>query len=130
MIEFKQKGDWSKTATFGERVKRLFHISMLDEYGKRGVDILKEFTPVDTGKTADSWYYEIKKTKTGYVINWRNSNINEQVVVAIVLQYGHGIDGGGFVEGTDYVNPAMKPLFKDIADDAWRKVNNDVKNHR
>ena len=122
MIEFTQKGDWSKTIGFLESVKGVFNISKLDKYGRMGVEALAEGTPKDTGKTAASWDYEIKRTRKGATIFWKNTNINDGEVIAVILQYGHGIDGGGWVEGTDYINPIMRPVFEQIANDAWKDV--------
>ena len=99
-------------------------MSNLNHYAQMGVDALKSATPVDTGKTADSWYYEIHKSISGITIRWCNSNINEGVPIAVILQYGHGTGTGGYVEGTDYINPAIKPIFDEIADAVWKEVTN------
>lgn len=122
MITITQKGDFSNTEKFLQRMKELVHLSDLDKYGQVGVQALADATPKDTGKTAASWGYEIKHTKTGAVIDWTNSNINDGVPIAIIIQYGHGTGWGTYVEGVDYVNPAMKPVFDKISEDIWREV--------
>lgn len=94
----------------------------LDKYGQMGVKALKEATPVDSGKTADSWYYTITHTKTGVVIDWHNSNISEGSVIAVLLQYGHAEKDGTFINGVDYINPALVPAFNEIADLMWKEV--------
>lgn len=116
MIKFQTKGDWSKTYDFFQRGLHLFDASVLDDLGKDGVKALHDNTPEDTGKTADSWRYEIVKTDTGYKVNWLNDNVHNGVLIAIILQYGHATRGGTWVEGTDYINPAMLPIFEKMAD--------------
>ena len=122
MITFRQKGDFSKLTRFLERAKETIRLGNLDKYGREGVAALASATPIDTGKTASSWYYKIEN-KNGYAsINFCNSNINKGVPIAIILQYGHGTRNGGYVQGRDYINPAIRPIFDKIADDAWREV--------
>ena len=122
MITFRQKGDFSKLTRFLERAKETIRLGNLDKYGREGVAALASATPIDSGKTASSWYYKIEN-KNGYAsINFCNSNINEGVPIAIILQYGHGTRNGGYVQGRDYINPAIRPIFDKIADDAWREV--------
>ena len=121
MISFKQKGDFSKTTKFLIKAKN-FHIVELDRYGKEGVEALRSATPVDTGKTASSWKYEIKRTKNGAEIVWSNTNIQNGVPIAVILQYGHATKNGGWVQGRDYINPALRPIFDKIAQNAWREV--------
>ena len=87
-----------------------------------GVDALAAATPVDTGKTAASWTYEIEKKNGSYSIVWLNTNVNKYVNIALILQYGHGTRNGGYVKGRDYINPAIQPIFDKIAEDAWREV--------
>lgn len=96
--------------------------SILDKYGRAGCEALASITPVDTGETAHSWEYEINKTNTGYTITWNNTHVNKGVNIAIILQYGHGTGTGGYVEGVDYINPALRPVFQNFADDAWREM--------
>lgn len=122
MIKFRQKGDFSNLTRFLERAKNLVHISDLDRYGREGVAALASATPVDTGKTAASWYYDIKINKESASITFNNSNIQNGVPVAIILQYGHGTRNGGWVEGRDYINPVIQPIFDKIAEEAWKEV--------
>lgn len=122
MISFRQKGDFSKLTRFLERAKNLVHLSDLDRYGREGVAALASATPVDTGKTAASWYYDIKINKGSASITFNNSNIQNGVPIAIILQYGHGTRNGGWVEGRDYINPVIQPIFDKIAEEAWKEV--------
>ena len=122
MISFRQKGDFSKLTRFLERAKNLVHLSDLDRYGREGVAALASATPVDTGKTAASWYYDIKINKESASITFNNSNIQNGVPIAIILQYGHGTRNGGWVEGRDYINPIIQPIFDKIAEEAWKEV--------
>ena len=122
MISFRQKGDFSKTKRYFERVKAAAHLSILDKYGREGVAALASATPTETGKTASSWFYEISHDKGSATITFSNSNINKGVPIAIILQYGHGTGTGGWVEGRDYINPAIQPIFDKIANEAWKEV--------
>lgn len=122
MITFRQKGDFSKLTRYLERVKSISHTSILDKYGKEGVAALSSATPVKSGRTANSWYYEIEYQKGSVSIIFKNSNINEGVPIAIILQYGHGTRNGGWVQGRDYINPAIQPIFDNIADELWKEV--------
>lgn len=122
MINFRQTGDWSKTTNFMKRLKQRKYLSFLDKYGQRGVDALSSATPVDTGKTANSWSYEIRKNDKKVSIIFKNSNIVNGVPIAIILQYGHGTRNGGWVEGRDYINPAIQPIFDEIVKEAWGEV--------
>lgn len=122
MIVLKNKGDFSKTTNFLKRITKLDYKSILSKYGKMGVDALAKATPVDTGLTASSWSYEIVEDNGGATIYWKNSNIVKGVPIAVILQYGHGTGTGGYVEGIDYINPALRSIFEGIADDAWKEV--------
>ena len=122
MISFRQKGDFSKLTSYFERLKKAINLSILDKYGKRGVAALSSATPVETGTTAGSWYYEIENQNGSATITFYNSNVNKGVPIAIILQYGHGTGTGGWVQGRDYINPAIQPVFDEIADEAWREV--------
>ena len=122
MISFKQKGDFSKLTGFLERVKESVKIGDLDKFGKAGVEALSSATPVNTGKTANSWYYEIENKNGVATISFNNSNIQNGVPIGIILQQGHGTGTGGWVEGRDYINPAIRPIFDEIAEKAWREV--------
>nr|DAO73226.1 MAG TPA: type I neck protein [Caudoviricetes sp.] len=122
MIRLTQKGDFSKLNRYLERVKEVVKIGDLNKYGRQGVEALKAATPVDSGETANSWYYEIKRQNGVVSIEFNNSHINKGVPIAIILQYGHGTNNGGWVEGRDYINPVIQPLFDKIAEDAWKEV--------
>lgn len=122
MIRFRQKGDFSKLTNFLEKAKEAVHLGDLDRYGREGVAVLASATPVDSGLTASSWYYEITNKNGVARISFYNSNVQNGVPIAIILQYGHGTGTGGWVEGIDYINPAIQPVFKKIADSAWREV--------
>ena len=122
MITFRQKGDFSKVTRFLERAKEVVHLGDLDRYGREGVAALASATPVNTGLTANSWRYEIVNKKGVVEISFNNSNIQNGVPIAIILQYGHGTRNGGWVQGRDYINPAIQPIFDRIANDMWREV--------
>lgn len=122
IIVFKQKGNFKKTRKFLKRCSNLQLDDLLDQYGKEGVDALARATPKDTGKTAASWSYAVHKSDGRITITWSNSNIVDGVPIAVILQYGHGTRNGGYVEGVDYVNPAMRPIFERIAQRAWGEV--------
>lgn len=122
MISFRQKGDFSKLTSFLERAKETVKLDDLDRFGREGVAALSSATPVNSGLTANSWYYKIEHTNGSATISFFNSNIQNGVPIAIILQYGHGTGTGGFVQGRDYINPAIQPIFDRIAEDAWREV--------
>lgn len=122
MIRFRQQGDFTKLTRFLERAKEAIHLGDLGRYGKAGVAALSSATPVESGETARSWYYEIKHQKGSVTISFCNSNIQNGVPIAIILQYGHGTGTGGWVQGRDYINPAIRPIFEQIAKGAWREV--------
>lgn len=122
MITFRHKGNFDKLTIYLEKVKKTARLGDLDKYGRKGVAALASATPVDTGLTASSWYYEIKRQNGVVALNFCNSNINNGVPIAIILQYGHGTRNGGWVEGRDYINPVIQPIFDKIANNAWREV--------
>ena len=122
MITFKQKGDFSNLTRYLERVKRVIRLSDLDKYGREGVAALASATSVDSGLTANSWYYEITNNDGVIKLSFHNSNIQNGVPIAIILQYGHGTGTGGWVQGRDYINPAIQPIFDRITNDAWKEV--------
>ena len=122
MITFRHKGDFSKVTRFMERAKNVVRMGDLDKYGREGVAALASATPVESGVTAQSWYYEISHAAGSVTISFHNSHVNKGVPIAIILQYGHGTGTGGWVQGRDYINPAIQPIFDRIADDAWREV--------
>lgn len=117
-----QKGDFSKTDRFLKYAIKSEYTKILEKYGNDGVKALAQATPIDSGQTANSWNYTIKRYKGGASITWTNSNVVDGVPIAILLQYGHGTGNGGYVEGRDYINPALKPIFDKIANDAWKEV--------
>lgn len=122
MITFSQKGTFKRTESLFARFLRKDHLSRLKEYGEMGVNALAAATPKDTGKTSKSWSYEIVEEGDKVSIFWSNSNVNDGVNIAVIVQYGHGTKNGGYVAGRDYINPAIQPIFDKIAEDAWRKV--------
>lgn len=122
MITFRQKGDFSKLTRYLERAKEVVKLGDLDKYGREGVAALASATPVDSGLTAASWSYEITNRNGSATISFKNSNIQNGVPIAIILQYGHGTRNGGWVQGRDYINPAIQPIFDKIANNAWREV--------
>lgn len=122
MISFRQRGDFSKATRYMQRLKEAARMSDLDKYGQAGVAALSSATPVDSGLTANSWYYEIKHERGSSTISFCNSNIQNGVPIAIILQYGHATRNGGWVEGRDYINPAIQPIFDNIAESAWKEV--------
>ena len=122
MISFRQKGDFSKLTSFLERAKETVYLGDLNKYGRQGVAALASATPVDTGKTASSWSYKIENNNGSVSISFENSNIQDGVPIAIILQYGHGTRNGGWVEGRDSINPAIQPVFDQIVNEAWKEV--------
>ena len=122
MISFRHKGDFSKLTRFLEKAKETVRIGDLDKYGREGVAALASATPTDSGLTASSWYYEITNKAGSATISFYNSNVQNGVPIAVILQYGHGTGNGGWVQGRDYINPAIRPIFDRIANEAWREV--------
>ena len=121
-VKFEVSGGFTKTERFLNRMKRREYLNVLDEFGREGVQALRNATPVDSGATAEAWDYEIKRTRDCTEIVWINSNINDGVPIAVILQYGHGTGTGGYVQGRDYINPAIRPIFDKIAEKAWKVV--------
>lgn len=124
MIKFVQHGKFKNLDNYFQRMLHTVKLSSLDKYGRMGVKALSDATPVDTGETAKSWYYDIRRGPQSITIEWHNSNENDGEYIAVLLQYGHRTRNGGWVYANDYINPALKPVFDDIAKDAWREVNN------
>lgn len=122
MITFRQRGDFKKLTRFLERARDAIHLGNLDKYGREGVAALSSATPVESGLTANSWYYEIENAKDSVRIRFCNRNIQNGVPIAIILQYGHGTGTGGWVEGRDYINPSIQPIFDEILKSAWKEV--------
>lgn len=124
-ITVSTNGDFSKTFKYLgnlQSFKKQKLMSILKKYGEEGVRSLREFTPKDTGETADSWSYEITEGDGAVTLSFKNSAQNDGIPIAILIQYGHGTGTGGYVQPNDYINPAMKPIFKRIANDAWKEV--------
>lgn len=122
MITFSSKGDWSDSVKWLKKMKDLDLINILDDYGRKGVLALSKATPVNTGKTANSWEYEIKKTKETFTINWKNTNFNNGVPIALLIQYGHVTKSGYYVPGRDYINVALQPIFDEITEMITKEV--------
>ena len=122
MVSIRQKGDFAKLSRYLEKAKSKARLSDLDRYGREGVAALASATPVDTGVTAASWSYKIERKNGSAVISFHNTNIQNGIPIAIILQYGHGTGNGGWVQGRDYINPAIQPVFDKLANDAWREV--------
>lgn len=122
MITIVQKGDWKKTSSFLERALELVKLGKLDKYGQEGVEALANATPKDTGKTASSWSYQIVRNDGNVSLQWLNSNANDGVLIAILIQYGHAFQNGVYVEGTDFINPAMRPIFDNISDEIRKEL--------
>lgn len=126
-IKITQKGEFEKITTYLDRFKMngLFKVrntNLLNKYGHLGVEALSEATPKDTGQTASMWSYKVEISGDRISLSFHNSNVNKGVNIAIILQYGHGTGTGGWVEGRDYINPAIQPLFDQLAEEAWKEV--------
>ena len=122
MIKFRQKGDFANVTKYLKNTMLFVRNIDFDKYGREGVAALKAATPVDTCLTSNSWYYEVVKTNGSVTITFNNRNIQNGVPIAIILQYGHATRNGGWVEGRDYINPAIQPIFDELANKAWREV--------
>ena len=123
-IRVEVNGDFSGLDRFITNIKEQRYLKVLDRIGRRGVDALSNATPVDSGATAAAWGYEVQRSKHRSEIIFTNSNVNNGVNIAIILQYGHGTGTGGYVAGRDYINPALAKTFDQLADEAWRAVTN------
>lgn len=122
MFSFKQKGDFSKTEKFLKKAIGKDYMSVLEKYAQQGVRALSAATPVESGLTAASWSYEIVREGSGLSIFWNNSNVNKGVKIALILQYGHGTRNGGYVVGRDYINPAIRSVFDNMAIEVWNEI--------
>ena len=122
LVVMKQSGSLKNFEGFlyKNRKRRLYQL--LNEYGKQGVELLRDATPVDTGKTATGWDYEIEVSSQGVSLYWVNNNVNEGVPIAILIQYGHATRSGSYVQGIDYINPALRPIFESMATKLWKEV--------
>ena len=124
MISFRHKGDFSKAIKYLGKIRGKTLLGVLDKYGKEGVAMLMSATPIDSGLTASSWRYEIRQDEKSIRLVFCNDNIQNGVPIAIILQYGHGTRNGGWVEGRDYINPAIQPIFDKLAESAWKEAIN------
>lgn len=123
MIDVKVKDEMDKVNEYLKRLSdKRMALSILEKYGERGVEALRNSTPIDSGETAQSWSYEIVEDANGYIIQFNNSHINKGVNIAVILQYGHGTRNGGYVQGRDYINPALKPVFDDMVSELAKEV--------
>lgn len=122
MISIRQKGNFKKTEKLLKKSFGRNYRSVLEKYAKQGVEALSDATPKESGETASSWSYEIIQNESYLSIVWNNSNVNKGVNIAVILQYGHGTRGGGYVQGKDYINPALRPIFDKMAEAAWKEV--------
>lgn len=123
-IEVDSVGKFENTFKWLNDMSNRSYIRQLDQYGRRGVDILSASTPMDSGQTAASWSYDIQQSTSGVTINWYNSNVNDGVNIAIIIQYGHGTGTGGYVQGRDYINQALRPIFDKLSEEVRRVVTN------
>jgi hypothetical protein len=122
LIKIIQEGDFSKTMRFFNRVLRKNYRNIIADYANRGIEALQKATPEDSGKTADSWNYEIIDGDGMTTLYFTNSNTQNGVNVAVLLIYGHGTRNGGYVEGIDFVTPALRPIFQELADKIWKEA--------
>lgn len=122
IIKFRHKGNFSKADKYFSRVRDVAKLRVLEKYAEKGVNALASATPIESGKTASSWYSKIERTRDIAVISFYNSHVNKGVPIAIILQYGHGTGTGGWVQGRDYINPAIQPIFDQIVEEAWKEV--------
>jgi hypothetical protein len=122
MITITEKGNFNRTERYLKRLKTEDLTAVLNKYGSLGVNALSNATPTDTGLTAESWYFTIVHRKGYYSIRWHNHHVENGIPIAVILQYGHGTGTGGYVQGRDYIMPAIRPVFDQIAAEAWREV--------
>lgn len=122
MFEIVHKGDFKHTETFLQKFRKKDYMKILRRYAEEGARALASATPKDTGKTAASWGYEIVQGKDSVTVNWTNDNVQKYVNIAVILQYGHGTRNGGYVQGRDYINPAIRPIFDKLAEAMWKEV--------
>lgn len=122
MITFQVGGSFADTEAFLKKLSKVDILGVMNSCGKMGVEALSAATPVDTGLTAGSWNYDVQAKNGSYTISWTNVDIENDFPVAIMLQYGYSTGTGGYVQGRDYINPAMRPIFDQIADKVWKAV--------
>lgn len=121
-IRFTTKGDWGKTYSYLKRLQSAQAFAIMEKYGQRGVVALTAATPVESSETANSWTYEIVRKKGYYAIHWNNTHVEDGIPIAVILQYGHGTGTGGYVQGHDYIMPAIRPIFNEMINEIWREV--------
>lgn len=121
-IKFTTKGDWGKTYAYLRRLQSAQAFAVMERYAQRGVAVLSAATPVDSSETANSWTYEIVRRKGYYAIHWRNTHVENGIPIAVILQYGHGTGTGGYVQGRDYIMPAIQPIFDAMINEIWGEV--------
>lgn len=121
-ITVKSKGNFERLSKYLQQASKGVRRDILERFGEEGVQALESTTPVDTGMTSKSWYYKVEETNGSYTLSFHNSNIQNGVPIAIILQYGHGTATGGYVAGRDYINPALRPVFDRLAEEAWKEV--------
>lgn len=124
MINITSTGSFQRTLKFLERIRTPNIFSSLDRYGRIGVEALSRATPVETGETSGSWGYQVSRNRGTYSVSWFNTNREDGVNIAVIIQYGHGTGTGGYIQGRDYINPAMRPIFDKILEEVWREVTN------
>ena len=122
MVSFNHRGSFDKLESFLDSMKKLDIRKIAELYAQQGVDALAAATPMDSGLAASSWGYDIQQSSSTVTIIWTNSNVESGFPVAIMLQYGYGTGTGGYVQGQDYINPAIQPIFDRIADGVWKVV--------
>ena len=122
MIQFRHRGNFKKLTNYFEQLKETVNLGVLDKYGQRGVEALKSVTPVRTGRTRDSWYYKIEHNKESVSIRFLNSNIQNGQNIAIILDTGHATRNGGWVAGLHYIEPAIRPVFEELAKESWKEI--------
>ena len=122
VISFKTTGNFDRSTRWLQKLQRAEFYKRVNAIAAQGTSALASATPVDSSKTAQSWSHEVKITRTSCRVEWHNSNVNQGVPIAIILQYGHGTGTGGYVAGRDYINPAIRPIFEKIAEDVWKEV--------
>lgn len=121
-VSVKSKGHFENILNYLDTFEKNPYRKIFEKYGELGVRALTAATPIDSGKTAGSWEYQIKETRTGTTLQWHNTNVNDGAVVAVMIQYGHATQNGGFVPGRDFINPAMRPILDSLADQLWKEV--------
>lgn len=122
MITITQKGSFNKTESYLRRIKDSQRLAILNKYGSMGVNALSNATPVESGATSQAWRFTVVQRPGYYSIRWHNDNVVNGLPIAVLLQYGHGTGTGGYVQGRDYINPAIRPIFDQMADEAWKEV--------